>query len=111
MWGEGRITSPKTERDYRIVLHAHADDIGNRDPRYTNRDDVNETLRRWQHPNSRRKNRSVLIAFYRWVVQEGHRKDNPAEQTRPPRRVPTNTRRLTHSEVVRLLNAAQSERE
>jgi integrase/recombinase XerD len=111
MWAEGRITSTRTERDYRIVLHAHADDVGNRDPRYTNRDDVNGTLRRWRHPNSRRKNRSVLMAFYRWTVQEGYRKDNPVEQTRPSRQIPPDTRRLTRDEVVRLLDAAASERE
>ena len=63
MRAQGRMNSDKTERDYRIVLHAHAEDIENRDPRYTNRDDVKRTLRRWPHPNSQRKNRSILISF------------------------------------------------
>lgn len=65
MWAAGRINSPLTERDYRGVLLAHAEDVSNRDPRYTNRDDVKRTLRRWQHPNSQRKQRSILVSFYR----------------------------------------------
>jgi len=110
-WAEGRFNSASTERNYRLTLCAHAGDICNRDPRYTNRDDVKATLLRWRHPNSRRKNRSILKAFYAWTVQEGMRKDNPVEQTRPTKQRPPDTRRLTRDEVVRLLNAATTERE
>jgi integrase/recombinase XerD len=110
-WAEGNFNSNSTERNYRLALYAHAEDVGNRDPRNTNRDDVKATLRRWRHPNSRRKNRSILKSFYSWVVQEGIRKDNPVDQTRPTKRRPADTRRLTGDEVIRLLNAASTERE
>lgn len=111
MRSQGRMNSDKTERDYRIVLYAHADDVGNRDPRYTAREDVKRTLRRWSHPNSQRKNRSALISFYDWMVEEGKRPHNPARQTRRPRRRPTATHRLSREEVVALLGAVQDERE
>lgn len=52
---QGRINSPATERDYRGALMAHAEDVANRDPRYTSREDVKRTLARWAHPNSRGK--------------------------------------------------------
>jgi hypothetical protein len=54
---QGRINSPATERDYRGTLVAHLEDISNRDPRKTGREDVKRTLARWPHPNSQRKNR------------------------------------------------------
>jgi hypothetical protein len=36
----GRINSDRTERDYRYVLNKHADDVDNRDPAYTSKEDV-----------------------------------------------------------------------
>jgi site-specific recombinase XerD len=111
MRSQGRMNSAATERDYRLVLYAHADDVGNRDPRYTGRDDAKRTLRRWPHPNSQRKNRSILISFYDWMVEEGKRPHNPARQTPRPRRRPTTTHRLLREEVARLLTAAKTERE
>jgi hypothetical protein len=85
----GRINSDRTERDYRIVLNAHAEDVGNRDPAYTSKEDVKRTLRRWAHPNSLRKNHSVLRSFYDWAVAEELRPSNPAralESAKPKRR-------------------------
>lgn len=113
MRAEGRINSPSTETNYRITLDRHADDIGNRDPRYTNREDVKRTLARWPHPNTRRKNRSILTSFYDWTMQELEpgRKDNPARQTRPPKTRKPQIYRMTRPEVVRFLQAAQTTRE
>jgi integrase/recombinase XerD len=111
MQSQGRINSPATERDYRLVLYAHSDDVDNRDPRYTGREDVKKTLRRWLHPNSKRKNRSIIVSFYRWMVEEGMRPHNPAEQTPRPRSRPPVTRRLTREEVARLLGAVTTDRE
>ena len=105
------MNSDKTERDYRVVLHAHADDVDNRDPKKTGREDVKRTLRRWPHPNSQRKNRSILVTFYDWMVEEGKRSHNPARQTPRPRRRPTDTHRLTRGEVASLLVAVENERE
>jgi site-specific recombinase XerD len=62
---------------------AHADDVDNRDPRKTGREDVKGTLRRWPHPNSQSKNRSILVAFYDWMLEEGMRETNPARHTPP----------------------------
>ena len=67
---EGRINSPSTEREYRGTLAKHGEDVNNRDPGYTNRDDVKRTLRRWGNPNTQSKNRAILISFYRWCVEE-----------------------------------------
>ncbi len=108
---EGRISSDRTEAGYRLTLNAHAVDVGNRDPKLTGRDDVKRTLARWPHPNTRAYNRAVLVSFYRWMVQEGRRKHNPAEQTRPPRRRKPSVYRLTRGEVVSLMAAAETRRE
>lgn len=108
---QGRITSDATERAYRGTLYAHAADVENRDPRYIGRDDVKRTLARWPHPNSQRKNRSVLISFYDWLVEEGIRPHNPARQTRRPRRKPALVYRLSLDEVTRLFAAATGTRE
>ena len=108
---QGAINSEKTVRDYRLVLNAHLEDVDNRDPRKTGRKDVKRTLQRWSHPNSQGKNRSILISFYDWMVEEGMRGTNPARQTRRPKRQPANTQRLTRTEVAALLGAIQTERE
>lgn len=102
----GRINSPRTVRSYRDTLWLHAEDVDNRSPHVTNRDDVKRTLRRWSHPNSQRTNRSILVSFYRWAVEEGIRPNNPAEQTRRPKRRPTQVYRLTRDEALSLLAAA-----
>jgi integrase len=101
---EGRIRSTGTELAYWKTLSLHAEDCGNRDPRTIGREDVKRTLRRWANPNTQRTRRSILISFYRWTVEEGHRKDNPAEQTRTPRAQPTAIYRLTEHECRTLLS-------
>ncbi|MEJ7656234.1 MAG: hypothetical protein WKF33_04300 [Thermoleophilaceae bacterium] len=107
----GRINSDATDRDYRGTLLAHAEDVANRDPSLTNRDDVKRTLRRWRNPNSQRKQRSILVSFYDWMVEEGRRAHNPARQTRRAKRRPTSVYRLSRDEVIRLLAAVQTSRE
>lgn len=106
MRSEGRITSAGSERAYSDVLRLHADDVNNRDPRHTNRADVKRTLQRWENPNTQANRRSILISFYRWCVQEGLREYNPAEQTRAPRKQPTQVYRLTVDECRRLMATA-----
>jgi integrase/recombinase XerD len=108
---EGRINSPNTEREYRGALDRHGEDVGNRDPAYTNRDDVKRTLSRWQHPNTRSKNRAILVSFYDWLVEEGHRPSNPARQTKRPRRRKPQRYRLTQAETLQLLRSVRGERE
>ena len=58
------------------------DDVDNATRKYTGRDDVKRTLRRWSHPIRSGKNRSVLISFYDWMVEEGN--DPPIRPDRPP---------------------------
>lgn len=108
---QGRINSPATERDYRGTLVAHLEDVANRDPRKTGREDVKATLARWPHPNSQSKNRSILVSFYDWMVEEGMREINPARQTRRAKRRPSQRYRLSKDEVHRLLGAVREERE
>lgn len=109
---QGRINSLPSERAYRGTLEKHAQDAGNRDPRYTARDDVKRTLARWKHPNTQRKNRAVLVSFYDWTMQELNpgRKDNPARQTRPPKKRKPNVYRLTRTEAIALLDASKADR-
>lgn len=80
----GRMNSAASERSYRGTLDKHCDDVANRDPSYVGRSDVKRTLARWDHPNSQGKNRSVLVSFYDWAMEEGIRKDNPARADAAP---------------------------
>src|SRR5262245_24041174 len=85
MRAQGRLNSASSVRGYRSTLVAHGEDVGNRDPRYVSREDVKRTLRRWPNANTQGTNRAKLVSFYRWTMEEGMRKDNPASQTRRPR--------------------------
>jgi integrase/recombinase XerD len=111
MGAQGRLNSPSSVRGYRATLEAHGEDVGNRDPAYVGREDVKRTLRRWKHPNTQGTNRSKLVSFYDWAMEEGIRKDNPARQTRRPRRRPTVKYRLTEVEARAILDAARGIRE
>lgn len=111
MQTQGRLNSPSSERGYRSTLLVHAEDVGNRDPAYVSRDDVKRTLRRWPNANTQGTNRAKLVSFYDWTMEEGFRKDNPARQTRRPRRRPALKYRLTEAEARAVLNAARGTRE
>jgi integrase/recombinase XerD len=111
MVSQGRLRSDASVRAYRSSLTCHATDVGNRDPRYTNRNDVKRTLGRWKNPNSQRTRRAHLVSFYDWLMEEGERKDNPARQTRSPRPRPPEVYRMTREEAARMLAAAQGIRE
>jgi integrase/recombinase XerC len=77
----------------------------------TTREDVKRTLRRWAHPNSQRTKRSHLVSFYQWMMEEGLRHDNPARQTRRPKKRPVNVYRMTAQEARRMLAATVTMRE
>lgn len=111
MRSAGRINSPRTEVSYRHRLNALGDDVGNRDPRTIGREDVKKSLRRWQHPNTQRNARAIFVSFFDWTMEEGIRKDNPARQTRRPKRRATTVYRLTREESVALMDAARPGRE
>src|SRR4051812_4662571 len=111
MRSQGRLNSPASVNAYRASLRCHAEDVGNRDPRYTNREDVKRTLARWSNPNSQRTRRAHLVSFYDWLMEEGYRKDNPARQTRPPRQRRPEVYRMTRDEAARMLAAASGTRE
>lgn len=110
MTAEGRFNSPKTEATYRATLAKHADDVGNRDPSKTGRDDVKATLRRWQG-NTRVLAHAHLRSFYDFAVEEGWRKDNPARQVRRTKKRQTAPYRLTREEVRAIRAAARGPRE
>ncbi len=107
----GQINSARTEVSYRSRLDALAEDVGNRDPRTVGREDVKRTLRRWEHPNTQRHARTVFVSFFDWAMEEGIRKDNPARQTRRPKKRPVSVYRMTRGEVVALMHACLTERE
>lgn len=104
----GRINSAGTEVGYRRVLELHADDVSNRDPAKTGREDCKRTLKRWANPNTQRARRAALVSFYDWAMEEGYRKDNPARQTRRPKARPTSVYRLTGPEMLAMLDACHT---
>jgi len=106
---EGRINSDRTEVAYRSRLMAHAEDVGNRDPRTVGRSDIKRTLSRWDHPNTQRNAHAVLRAFYDWAMEEDVRRDNPARQVRKARARPTHVQRLTRTEIVALMDASMGD--
>jgi integrase/recombinase XerC len=107
----GRLTSDRSATEYRRTLRRHGEDTEACDPLTTTRDDVKRTLRRWTHPNTQRRMRSMLVSFYDWLVEEGIRPDNPARQTRAPRAREAHVHRLTLEETSRLLSAARGRTE
>lgn len=106
---QGRINSDATERSYRSILDRHCEDVLNRDLHYIGREDVKRTLRRWPNPNTQRVARAILVSFYDWAVEEGYLKNNPARQTRRPKKRPTNVYRLTRAEAGAMLEASRGD--
>lgn len=106
----GRVNSEETVRSYRRLLVVHAQDaLGG--PVEATREDVKRTLARWEHPNTRAREHSILVSFYDWAMGEGHRADNPARQvprakTRKPAIV-----RLTRREVEAMIAVCETQRE
>ncbi len=112
-WRQGAFTSDDTETAYRGTLDQHAEDVGYRDAANTNRDHVKVTMARWDDlsPNTIGSRLAHMRSFYRWCMEEGIRKDNPAEQVSRPKRRPTAVYRMTRDEVRAFLMAATTERE
>jgi integrase/recombinase XerD len=106
----GRITSDSSERAYRDVLDWHAEDSETPDVRKTTREDVRKTLRRWSG-NTQVNRHSILAAFYRWLVQEGYRKENPADQLPRARKRKPDPPRLRRDEALALTMACETARE
>jgi site-specific recombinase XerD len=107
----GRLSTDRSAQEYRRVLRSHVEDAASADPTTTTREDVKRTLRRWTHPNTQRRRRSVLVSFYDWLVEEGMRLDNPARQTRSPRGRQPWVKRMTLEEVRLFLSAAHGRTE
>ena len=103
--GLGRLTTERSVAEYRRTVLRHAAATATT-PCLTDREDVKETLRQWDHPNTQRRKRSMLVSFYDWMVEEGLRPDNPARQVRAPRGREPRVRRLTLDEIRALLAAA-----
>lgn len=108
---DGRLNSPASLRSYSSVLMMLAEDVSNRDPSKVGPEDIRRSLKRWPNPNTRATCRSIFIAFFDFYVEEGHLKNNPARQTRRPKRQPTHVYRLNRAEVAAMLTAAATERE
>jgi integrase/recombinase XerD len=106
----GRITSRSSERAYTDVLSWHEQDAETADVRKTTREDVRRTLKRWSG-NTQATRHSILAAFYRWLVQEGYRKDNPADQLPRARKRKPDPPRLRQDEALALTMACETPRE
>src|ERR687894_232100 len=111
MQGLGRLTTSRSVAEYRRMVEKHAHDAAGVDPSATTRQHVKATLRRWSHPNTQRRKRSMLVSFYDWMVEEGLRPDNPARQVRAPRGREPRVRRLTLDETRAVLAAARGRSE
>jgi site-specific recombinase XerD len=107
MHAYGRLTTERSATEYRRTLTRHAEDAEGRAPVATTRDDVKRTLRRWTHPNTQRRMRSMLVSFYDWMVEEALRAENPARQTRAARGRNPSVNRMTLEETQRFLAAAR----
>jgi integrase/recombinase XerC len=107
----GRLTTDRSAAEYRRTLRRLAADAEDQDPRVVTREDVKRTLRRWSHPNTQRRMRSMLVSFYDWMVEESLRPDNPARQIRPARGREPRVHRLTLEETRRFLAAARGRTE
>lgn len=111
MQGLARLTTKRSMAEYSRIVQVHAKDAGGAAPHETSRDHVKATLRRWSHPNTQRRKRSMLVSFYDWMVEEGRRPDNPARQIRSPRGREPRVRRLTLDETRAVLAATIGRRE
>jgi site-specific recombinase XerD len=107
----GRLTTDRSAEEYRRTLCRHGSDAETNDPTLTTREDVKRTLRRWTHPNTQRRMRSMLVSFYDWMVEEGRRSENPARQTRAARGREPHVHRMTLDETRRFLAAARGRTE
>jgi integrase/recombinase XerC len=107
----GRINSKHTVAAYRYALECLGAEVSNRDPRTVGREDVKRTLARWPGANTQRARRAALAAFFDHQMEEGYRKDNPARQTRRPKKAPTNVYRLTKAEVQAMMEACATDLE
>lgn len=107
MRAEGRMRSANTEESYRFVLRKLAEDTDNAEVGDITRALVKRTLAHWPNPVTRKQRHAVLTSFFDWAVYEGLRESSPAREVKPTRVRPKTKTRLTRSEVVRLLDAAQ----
>ena len=107
----GRMRSIHTERGYRRTLGVHAKDAEHIGLFDADRLVVKRTLLRWPGPNSQRHAHACLVSFYKWMMEEGLRPDNPAERVRRMMPVKPTIYRLTRAEVGILMDACETERE
>ncbi len=106
----GRCNGENTALAYRLALRRHHEDIRNRSPFRTDREDIKRTLERW-NGNSQYRNHSVLISFYDWMMTEGLRKDNPARQVRRTKRQEPSVYRMTRAEAAAMMDVCATPRE
>ncbi len=106
-----RLTTDRSAAEYRRTVRTHSEDADGEGPMETTREHVKITLRRWSHPNTQRRKRSMLVSFYDWMVEEGLRETNPARQVRAPRGREPRVRRLTLDETRAFVAAARGHSE
>lgn len=106
----GRINSEETVRTCRRVLGLHAQDTL-AGPLRASREDVKRTLARWEHPNTRAREHTVLVSFYDWMLTEGYRPDNPARQVARAKMRKASVYRLTRMEIEAMIAACETQRE
>lgn len=107
MRADGRMRSDNTEQSYRYVLDRFAKDHSNPEVGEATRAMVKRTLAHWPNPATRKQRHAVLTSFFDWAVYEGLAVASPAREVKPTRVRPNPKTRLTRSEVLRLLDAAE----
>lgn len=106
----GRLNGEETIRKYERALARHAEDTPD-GPLGVSRGDIKRTLARWEHPNTRALEHSVLVAFFDWMLTEGYREDNPARQVARAKKRKQSVTRLTRREVQAMIAACETTRE
>lgn len=81
--------------------------LGDKPLHLASRDDLESFLCRDLSPASRKAYRSHMRSFYGWLVEEGHRTDNPTDRI-PPIRVPRGMPRpISHEDLTLALSVAR----
>jgi integrase/recombinase XerD len=107
---EGRFGGTRTDNAYRRTIELHtcdAADAGHGDVLTADRQDVLNTMGRWENSSTKRVRRAQLVSFYDWAVRNQVRLDNPARQTRGPKQIANQPTYPTVEEVQRLLAVAR----
>ena len=104
---QSRVNSRHSEDAYRYALQCLVDDTGDTDVAAVTKAQVKRTLARWPRAVTRRARHAAITSFFDWAMEEDHCPTSPARQVPKVRTKKHGINRLTHPEIVALLDAAE----